>query len=226
MRHRPHLMVDTDWDGDLIGLDEAAAAHLTRVLRYQQGGPVSYTDGAGRLGEGTWTGVPGVERGFERLVDRPSRLTVAVAPPRQRDRQRFIVEKAQELGMSKLVWLKTDLFKGRVPGIERASAWRRSALEQSCGAWCTEIEGPVALSTLSHPILCDVGGRSLRDVFESQPLTIAIGPEGGWSVAELEACEPTGSIGSTVLRTETAVVVAATIVLHGGLGSDTIALLD
>jgi 16S rRNA (uracil1498-N3)-methyltransferase len=225
MRHRPHLLVETDWDGDLVGLAEAAVVHLTKVLRYQEGGPVTYTDGAGMLGEGTWTGV-GVQRGSERLMDRPSTLTMAVAPPKPRERQRFIVEKAQELGVSKLVWLKTDLSEGRAPAVEKAAAWRNSALEQSRGVWLTGLEGPVLLGTLSHPILCNAEGGSFRDVFESYPMTIAIGPEGGWSNAELEACESAVSIGSTVLRTETAVVVAATIVLHGGFGSDTIALLD
>jgi 16S rRNA (uracil1498-N3)-methyltransferase len=223
MKHRPHLLVDADWDGDFVAVGEPAAAHLTKVLRYQKGGLVSYTDGAGRLGEGIWTGV-GVERGSEQLVDRPSTLTIAVAPPRPKDRQRFIVEKSQELGVSKLVWLTTDLSEGRAPSIAKAAAWRSAALEQSRGAWLTELEGPISLGALSHPILCDLDGGSFRDIVKSHPLTIAIGPEGGWSPAEIESCQSTVSIASTVLRTETAAVVAATMVLQGGCGSDTIAL--
>lgn len=175
---------------------------------------MSYTDGAGRFGQGVWTGTA-VARGTEQAVQRPSTLTIAVAPPKPSERQRFVVEKSQELGVSRLVWLKTGLSQGRPPLLTRAAAWQVAALEQSRGAWLTDLGGPVTVGELSDPIMCDTTGEPFEQLDVSQPLTIAIGPEGGWSVSDLASLERKVSIAPTVLRTETAVVVAAALIMHG-----------
>ena len=64
----------------------------------------------------------------------------------------------------------------------------------------------------------------LRDVLESPPAAgatiLAVGPEGGWTIEELEQFSQSGwisaSLGSTILRAETAAIAATAIVIAAG----------
>ena len=98
MGHLPHLYVPGPWLEPTIEPARESVEHLDRVLRIRSGETVSYTDGAGSVGEGIWES-PGLRRGPERTLSRPSPdLTMAVAAPRSAARQRFVVEKLAELG--------------------------------------------------------------------------------------------------------------------------------
>ncbi len=69
-----------------------------------------------------------------------------------------------------------------------------------------ELDGPVAAATvLGATTVAEPGGREL----DSRDVAVAIGPEGGWSPAELAAAQDQVSLGPYVLRVETAAVVAA-----------------
>lgn len=179
---------------------------------------MTYTDGAGAFGEGIWLDGQ-IRRGRESRIDRPSEASIAVAPPKQKDRQRFCVEKAQELGLAELWWLETAHGEGRVPSPSKSMAWATAALEQSRGAWLLGIGGPVKLEGLGPVVGCDSGGTPIDSVTLdlAEDATIAIGPEGGWSEAELGRFETTVSLGPTVLRVETAVVVAGTLIRRATL---------
>ena len=203
-RHVPHLYMTRRWDEPSIPLASDKMRHLERVLRMPTGAAVTYTDGAGRFGDGRWTG-QAVERGEESAVARPSGLTMAVAPVKSADRMRFLVEKLQELGVARLVWLATSLGQARPPRVEKCTAWAIGALEQSRGAWLMEIDGPRRLSEVGRPLVADPSGRT-----EWAPgMTWCIGPEGGWADDELDPSLPTATLGTTVLRTETAALTAA-----------------
>ncbi|KAA3637968.1 MAG: RsmE family RNA methyltransferase [Armatimonadetes bacterium] len=222
MKHQAHLFVPGDWVTDTLQVPRASAAHLNKVLRYPDGGIVTYTDGYGRVGGGRWVD-SAIERGPERLKPRITDLTIAVAPPKQRDRARFVVEKAQELGVAKLIWLNTDHTVGQPPSDSKVDAWLTGALEQSQGAWRTQVSGPATLADLDDPILCDATGRDFPGDDRTATATVAVGPEGGWSESEL-AGRPTVSLGPTTLRVETAVVAAAALFLHRQRQGDSIAL--
>ncbi len=86
------------------------------------------------------------------------------------------------------------------------------ALQQSRGVWLPEVAEPVdAAALLSEAVAAEPGARPIGP----GDVTVAIGPEGGWSPAELEAATDTVSFGATVLRVETAAIVAAThLVMH------------
>jgi RsmE family RNA methyltransferase len=75
------------------------------------------------------------------------------------------------------------------------------------------IDGPVRLGNLGSVIGCDSTGEPMQSTVSTEPrhITVAIGPEGGWSSAERACFASTVSLGPTVLRVETAVVVAATL---------------
>ncbi len=212
MRHRPHLYVGGPWTDTVLHLDDAARRHLTRVLRYEPGSPVTYTDGRGALGEGTWTG-SGVERGDERTVDPVGRdVHVLVAAPTSRDRQRFVVEKCQELGARSLTWLDTRWSSGRPVQAAKAEAWAVGALEQSRGTRLMEFGGRVGVASVTEGIVAEASGVPLTEAaLDVGPVTVLVGPEGGFAPGEVAETLDRVALAETILRTDTAAVVAVAI---------------
>jgi len=206
MAHVPHLLLEAPWDSQLIEVSEAQAAHLERVLRLREGDPVTYTDGLGTLGEGRYQ--PGlVVRGSESILERPTDLVVVVAPPSNRDRSRFMIEKLSELGVAEVLFLETRHGQGRPPRGDRIRAWAVAGLEQSAGVWLmrtsTEL---ITLSDLDGPVAVCVQGGSKEP---PHARTVVIGPEGGWAPGEVPGAAMLFDLGDTILRVETAAVVAA-----------------
>jgi RsmE family RNA methyltransferase len=211
MRHVPHVLVPAPWEGDECPVPAATRRHLETVLRLASGADVTYTDGRGTVGEGVWHG-SAIARGNERTVAPVVPVvTMAVAPPRSRDRQRFVVEKLQELAIQRLVWLSTGHGQVRPPGADKSTAWARAALEQSRGAHLMQID-VASLESLDADgvVWADITGDPVRSVAGGEgPFTVAIGPEGGWSGDERARFVRRVALASTILRTETAAVVAA-----------------
>jgi 16S rRNA (uracil1498-N3)-methyltransferase len=211
MKHVPHLVIGAPWkEGEQLPLSILQWRHLNKVLRLGEGDPVSYTDGLGVIGEGR-LGSQVVDRGEETRVRPQRRFTVAAAPPASKERQRFLVEKLTELGVSHLQWLETRHGKNRPSAAPKVFTWVVAALEQSRGAWLMEVSRDlVGWEEIERPIVaCDsTGGGMPADVG-----TVVIGPEGGWSPGELPEGVTLWNLGPTVLRTETAAVVAASRLL-------------
>jgi 16S rRNA (uracil1498-N3)-methyltransferase len=212
MRHQPHLYVPGPWHEDDLDVGEASARHVSRVLRYSAGLPVTYTDGCGRVGTGSWTGSR-IERGGERSISRDGRVVdVIVAPPNAKERQRFLVEKCQELGVRRLAWLGSRWANVRIPSATKAAAWSVGALEQSRGAWLMAIEGTVDVRSLDAGLVADASGTPVGEiVLTPGPVTIVVGPEGGFSPDEVDESVERVSFSDTVLRIETAAAVGAAI---------------
>jgi 16S rRNA (uracil1498-N3)-methyltransferase len=206
VKHIPHLYVPRPWDGSRLGLEESQTRHLSKVLRVVPDAPLSYTDGEGTTGFGVWNG-SSLERGEENEVVRPSNLVMAVAPPASKDRLRFVVEKLGELGVQSLVWLRTSNGNTRVPSVGKQRQWAVSALEQSRGSWLMKVaEGIADWPSLPTPlVVCRPGGS---DTVNS-PSTVVVGPEGGLDDSEIPAQAGFFDLGPTILRVETAAVVAA-----------------
>lgn len=221
-RHIPHLYVPGPWESTALALSADHRHHLSRVLRLAAGAACSYTDGAGTIGTGSF--VEGeLIRGEERHVERPRPgFRVAVAPPRARDRQRFLVEKLAEIGVDGLLWLHTRHGEGKVPPSGKAAAWAAGALEQSRGAWVMSCEGPVSVEGLPEASTLWVAER------ESPPPPsvvdggiLVIGPESGFVEGEVPDSAARIGLGGRVLRVESAAVVGATLLLDrsGRLGA-------
>lgn len=208
MAHTPHLYLPGPWDEATLALSDSQRHHLERVLRLPEGSPLSYTDGEGRVGEGRLTG-GGLKRGQEAAIERPSRVTVAVAPPRSRDRVRFLVEKLAELGVVRLLWVRTRHSEGRPPPPGKVQAWVTAALEQSRGAWAMDV-GETTLEDLD-PTLLVVADPAGEAAFPMGRSTLLIGPEGGLDHGELPRDVPRVSLGPTVLRVETAALAGAAL---------------
>lgn len=214
MGHVPHLYVPGPWREPTIEPARESVEHLDRVLRIRSGETVSYTDGAGTVGEGIWES-SGLRRGPERTLSRPSPdLTMAVAAPRSAARQRFVVEKLAELGARRLVWLETDLGSGHARKPEKVRAWTIAALEQSRGAHLLEVGDHEQWEDLERPLFVAIpGAGALADVAVPPSLTLAIGPEGGFAADEVPADAHPVGLGNSVLRVETVAVAAAALLL-------------
>ena len=149
---------------------------------------------------------------------RSSACTVAFAIPKA-DRPEWIVQKLTEIGVARIVLLHTERSVVRWDA-DRADRHlvklRRvavEALEQSRGVWLPEIDGPLqATDVLSGIAVAEPGGRPLTRADSA----LAIGPEGGWSATELALSREQVELSSTVLRVETAALVAgAMLTTHG-----------
>jgi 16S rRNA (uracil1498-N3)-methyltransferase len=151
-------------------------------------------------------------------------ITLAVAMTKPL-RQGYLVEKCTELGVAAIWPVMAERSVGK-PTAAAVEKWHRRAVEaakQSGRAWIPQIAGPhsfterltrvgeFSASVLLHT---DPSGTPFNAVLAAQPEGAAVlawvGPEGGWSDAErdraVEAGVVPGTLGPTVLRTETAAV--------------------
>lgn len=206
MKHIPHVVVGAPWPEGNLPVSIVQWRHLSKVLRVGRGDKVTYTDGLGLFGEGVLSNQE-IVRGDETKIVRPTDLTMVVAPPANKDRQRFVVEKLTELGVARLLWLETKHGKNRIASPSKIFSWVHTALEQSKGAWLMEV-GPqlVSLNELEPPfVVCHPSGGDRPP----RSTTVVIGPEGGFGEDEIPEQTETWDLGPTTLRIETAAIVAA-----------------
>jgi 16S rRNA (uracil1498-N3)-methyltransferase len=208
-------------DLDALGLDEAAHHHLFRVLRLRDGELVTVTDGAGRWRRCLVAGEQLVADGAVSSASGRPDTTIGVAVPKS-DRPEWIVQKLTELGVGTIVFLHTErsVVRWDTERAHRHLARLRKvsieALQQSRHVWLPTIEGPrPARDLLPDAAAAEPGGRALRD----HDRTVLIGPEGGWSDAELAIAGDRVSVGSSVLRVETAAVAVASVMAWSRLAA-------
>jgi 16S rRNA (uracil1498-N3)-methyltransferase len=202
-----HVLVD---DVAAPTPDEPAWHHLRRVLRVREGELVTVTDGAGRWRPCRFT-VAGLVPDGEVVVEpAPRPVTIVIAPPKG-DRVDWLVEKCTEVGVDRIVVITAarsvvrwdgDRGERHVARLRRVAA---GAAMQSRRVWFPVVDGPVPVAiALAGAVLAEPGGRPLCP----SDSAVAIGPEGGWTPAELAGREQV-SLGQQILRVETAAVVAA-----------------
>ena len=207
-------------------LSDEDRRHLLSVRRLRDGEQVVLADGHGSWRMGRIAG-GGVEVVGEVVLEEPPSRPVAVAfAPVKGERSDWAVAKLTELGVDRIIALATDrsAVRWKSEAAERAlDRWRRIAREAACQSrrvWLPEIEGPVGLTDLAH----EAAGLSMGVIGGPPPtgaeVLIAVGPEGGWSEAELAACRNKVGLADQVLRTETAAVAAG--VLLGALRAGTV----
>jgi len=205
------------------------ARHLVRVLRGQVGDDVVVFSGAGvewparitRLGRDQAELETGPARHDPPAVG-PA-VSIAVALPKG-ERQKWLVEKLTELGAARLIPLETErgVAEATPAACERL---RRGVIEacKQCGRnTLMEIGEPrsvaAALADMppgSRAVIADPGGIPLdpRGLADASSLLALVGPEGGFTAAEIAAAEQAGAIrvglGPHILRIETAALALA-----------------
>ena len=238
--------------GSVVELPRETGAHLAKVLRARSGDEVVLFNGDGREFTGAIEKVQGsrvsASIGAARSIDResPFQLTLVQCVPRG-DRMDFIVQKATELGVVRIVPVLSQRSVVRLDEAQSASKqahWRAvavSACEQCGRNRLPSVSTPVPLLSYLGSLAQATADQTLRLVLEperaqhtvrgvgatdiasspSARAEIAIGPEGGFAPEELEAFDLSAfcrvALGPRVLRTETAAI-AAIVVLQARFG--------
>lgn len=220
---------------DRATLTGSEVHHLAGVMRAKVGDEITLFDGSGLEFTGRIESLK-KDRCELTIVARREvsreptvAITAGVALPKG-DRQKWLIEKLTELGVTEVVPLLTR--RGVVqPGEQAAARLRRSVIEASkqCGRnRLLEIAAPVEVTSWftaaangALRLLADPSGEPLS-ALQSQIQTaaqvqIAIGPEGGFTAEEVAAGMAAGwravSLGTSILRIETAAIaVAATCI--------------
>ena len=190
--------------------------HLSRVLRLRDGEVVSASDGAGqwRLCRFIVSGELRPDGDVVSGVPRGEVLTVGWAIPKG-DRPEWIVQKLTEIGIDHIVLVDAERSivhwdPAKVERqLDRLRKVAREASMQSRRIWLPEITAPLPTAQLAGPgvAIADPDGGPITAAVS----TVLIGPEGGWSPAELTHFDTSVGLGPTILRVETAALVAATL---------------
>ncbi len=208
--------------GETALLSGNEAHHLLHVMRAKVGTEVIVFDGRGGewWAEITKLGRTEVELALRkhRAVERelPVDFTLAVALPKG-DRQRWLVEKSVELGVKKLIPLTTtrSIASAAEPPAKLAryvvEASKQSGRNQLLEiakpqSWSEVVENfPDHTRLIAHP-----GGVAVESLSRdaNAPMLLAIGPEGGFTDAEIALARQKGwqlvNLGERILRIETA----------------------
>ncbi len=223
--------------GTHVTLKGSAASHLTRVLRLGPQDALTLFNGRGgeyaATIEQSAAGGVSVAVGEERQLERESPLTLTLAQGVSRgERMDLVVQKATELGVSRLVPVLTERSVVRLDpqqSVRKVAHWRAIAIaacEQSGRNRVPEVAMPLALreftgtsrgvGTGTHVLLSPGAALRLDDVPSPvTDVTVLIGPEGGLSEAEEDLARTAGftpvRLGPRILRTETAAIAALTL---------------
>ena len=219
--------------GDRAALTGAHATHLSRVLRVQMGQEFDVACGeVVRLGTVTSASDARVEfaLGGEVAASEATPITLLLAVFKF-DRMEWAIEKCTELNATTIVPViarRTEKHLA-LAAEKRVERWRRIAREaaqQSRRTDVPEIAEPVKLADILSVaadlrlVLAETEKEAqlseiLRGRPEASSIVLAIGPEGGWAPEELALFDKAGwisaSLGSTILRAETAAIAALAI---------------
>ncbi len=222
------LACDTD-----IVLDAIAARHLREALRLAVGDTLVLFDGRGGEYAATLTRVSrhevAVRVGDLREISRESPLELTLAQGISRgERMDYTLQKAVELGVARLVPLSTERSAVRLDearAAKRTEHWAgivRHACEQSgrtrlpALAPPTRVEAYATAEAADMKLLLDPAATTPLAALPSAPsIALAIGPEGGFAANERAVLAAAGfravRLGPRILRTETAALVALSI---------------
>ncbi len=227
------LFYATEFTSPLYTLSEEESKHCVRVLRLTTGDTLYITDGRGNL-FCCEVEDPNPKRCRVRVIEQQTEygalgysLTMAVAPTKNSDRYEWFLEKATEIGVGEIVPLLTSHSERKVVKQEREERVITSAMKQSLKAYHPTLH---PLTPFAELLKIDFEGDKFiahcNESSSKMPLPalltpsrstmILIGPEGDFSPEEVEAALRAGfrevSLGTQRLRTETAAVVATTMV--------------
>lgn len=214
-------------------LPEEEAGHALRVLRLTEGEAILLTNGRGRLWQATISDIN--KKGCAVVLgeDLPwqaywqGNITLCVAPTKSMDRMEWLLEKAVEIGVNRIILLKVKHSERKHINVERLMKILVGAMKQSQKALLPELITDVMLDKV-YDLLA--GSELLimhcRDAMEGvrervlphkayrggSDVALLIGPEGDFTIDEVVEAEKRGAkgvcLGESRLRTETAAMVA------------------
>ncbi|UOQ64457.1 16S rRNA (uracil(1498)-N(3))-methyltransferase [Hymenobacter volaticus] len=223
----PHTFYAPDLAGPTYTLPEDESKHAVRVLRLTAGETVELVNGRGSVFQAEVEAAD-AKRCRLRVVQeqqvsrRPYFVHVAVAPTKNLDRMEWLVEKATEIGVDRLSFLRCARSERRELKLDRLHKIAVSALKQSGQAWLPEMDELVDFAAFLPTVAGDTtfiahleeGERTslARVAAHGTGCCVLIGPEGDFTPQEIEAAFARGirpvTLGASRLRTETAALAA------------------
>lgn len=207
-------------------LATGAFRHCVTVLRLRPGAALVLFDGAGGEYPAELLSLDGgarVRTGEQREPGTESTLPVTlIQAVAKGERMDYAIQKAVELGVARVLPVMTERSVVKLDGTrgdKRRRHWQDVAIaacEQSGRTRVPTVEAPASLSTAlvnmprdgQHLLLDPEADTGLHDIARPPALSVAVGPEGGWSDSERQQLETAGfqgvRLGPRVLRTETA----------------------
>jgi 16S rRNA (uracil1498-N3)-methyltransferase len=209
-------------------LPEAEAQHCLKVLRMQQGDTIQLTDGNGCFYRAEIAEANPKQcrlKLLEAISQKPSwkvKLEIALAPTKNLDRIEWFAEKATEIGIDAIRFLRCRFSERKEMKTERIRKILVSAMKQSEKAWLPELQEITDFQTfirknfdgqkfIAH---CHPGEKiPLAQAYsKNENALILIGPEGDFGEDEVAAAKAQEfipvSLGESRLRTETAALTA------------------
>lgn len=232
----PFFYIDNYSGEKQLVLHEDTSRHIVQVLRMKEGDQLNLTDGKGSLltcainekGRKSCT----VEVISSQLTARSSRLiSIGISLLKNPNRFEWFLEKATEIGISEIIPLICNRTEKEKFRHDRMNAICISAMLQSQQCWLPVLHEPVqfenvvmrkyenGIKLIAH---CDEGNKQVISNLHSSTSAhclICIGPEGDFTPGEIQFALQNGfqpvTLGETRLRTETAGVVAAALLVNG-----------
>jgi len=155
-----------------------------------------------------------------------SRLVTLYCAILKRENFEWVVQKAEEVGVKKIVPIITERTIKSALNITRLKKIVKEAAEQSGRGTMLEICHPLDFSKILKDLptgqmnlFCNFGGAQLSTVkIKAESIGIWVGPEGGWSESEHELAKANNfkiiSLGDTVLRAETAATIGSFLAVN------------
>ncbi|WP_370225650.1 16S rRNA (uracil(1498)-N(3))-methyltransferase [Mesoflavibacter sp.] len=201
--------------------------HIVKVLRKKVGDTLYITNGKGFLFTAKITiadqknCVVSIENSeFKKPTD--YKLHLAVAPTKMNDRYEWFLEKATEIGITSITPIFCDHSERKNVKLDRFEKILQSAMKQSLHLYLPTLNQPISFKDyINQDFFGDLfiahceetDKKSLKnEIKPNTEITILIGPEGDFSVNEIETAIKNKfipvTLGNTRLRTETAAIVA------------------
>lgn len=228
---------------DIMRLAGSEQHHLRNVLRLKPGEVLRIMDGKGNVYRARLLETGGDRRSSAvRVLNHEYRppvsptLTLFQGLPKN-DKMEMILQKTAELGVAEIVPM-LSAYALQNPGQNRYKRWERiliAAMKQSARTWLPELrEAQTFESSLAGSSGCPLrlfltpeGGQGfpiqplksvLRDAPRPAAISLFVGPEGGFSDSEAACAVESGctlvTLGSNILRAETAAIVAVAIAAY------------
>ncbi|MCX6211772.1 MAG: RsmE family RNA methyltransferase [Bacteroidetes bacterium] len=210
-------------------LSEASSKHCIQVLRMQENARIDLTNGKGFLFEAKIQ-VPHKKNSIvtilsEKQMPAPTQsLTLGIALLKNATRLEWLIEKATEMGVTKIVPMLCERTLFEKFKLDRMQNILQSAMIQSQQSWLPNITAPIkfkeviaaqknAQKLIAH---CEAGDKiDIKKIKADQDCLLLIGPEGDFSPKEIELALQNGyqaiHLGPTRLRTETAGLFALSV---------------
>lgn len=213
-------------------LDEENSRHAVQVLRLTKGDSVILTDGKGQLADARISDDHRKHcsvqiENIQFTARSGNQVTVAISLLKNRNRFEWLLEKLTELGVARIVPLLCARTEKETARMDRMESVLVSALLQSRQAWIPELLKPVPFTAIEkwsantntrYIAYCgEAPKESLGKIITASEVSslIAIGPEGDFTEEEFNQALSLNfkcvSLGNTRLRTETAGIVAASL---------------